>query len=109
MLLNPNTKLNDLQREIAGTLTSVYDPEISVNIYELGLIYEINVDNENNVEIVMTLTSPNCPMVDQLYAEIEMKVAAVPTVKSVKLEITFNPPWDYDRMTDEAKLMLGLL
>lgn len=98
-----------LEDAIINTLKSIYDPEIPVNIYDLGLIYEIDVDDENNVKIRMTLTTPNCPIADDIIAEVQQKVEAVQGVKSVNLKLTFDPPWDESNLTDEAKLELGLL
>ncbi len=98
-----------LEDAIINTLKSIYDPEIPVNIYDLGLIYEIDVDDENNAKIRMTLTTPNCPIADDIIAEVQHKVEAVQGVKSVNLKLTFDPPWDESNLTDEAKLELGLL
>jgi FeS assembly SUF system protein len=99
----------ELEIEIGKVLKNIYDPEIPVNIYDLGLIYEIIVDDEQKVEIVMTLTAPNCPMVDELMAEINDKVRAVEGVKDLVINLTFDPPWDKSMMTEEAMLELGLL
>ena len=99
----------ELESEIGKVLKNIYDPEIPVNIYDLGLIYEIIVDDEKKVEIVMTLTAPNCPMVDELMAEINEKVRAVEGVRDLVINLTFNPPWDKSMMTEEAMLELGLL
>lgn len=98
-----------LESEIARVLKNIYDPEIPVSIYDLGLIYEIIIDRENKVELVMTLTAPNCPMVDELMAEINEKVRAVDGVKDLVINLTFDPPWDKSMMTEEAMLELGLL
>jgi FeS assembly SUF system protein len=98
-----------LEDAVINTLKSIYDPEIPVNIYDLGLIYEIDVDDENNVKIRMTLTTPNCPIADDIIAEVQHKVEAVQGVESVNLKLTFDPPWDESNLTDEAKLELGLL
>jgi len=95
--------------QIVRMLRNVYDPEIPVNIYDLGLIYEVNVGDEGKVDILMTLTSPGCPMADQLVAEIRERILEIEEVKSVKVKITFNPSWNRDMMTDEAKLELGFL
>ena len=103
------TDLLYLETQIANTLRLIYDPEIPVNIYDLGLVYEVDVDTEKNVVVTMTLTAPNCPMADDLLAEVEYKVAAVPGVKSVRVNLVFDPPWDKSMLTDEAKLELGLL
>ncbi|MDD4645606.1 MAG: iron-sulfur cluster assembly protein [Bacteroidales bacterium] len=95
--------------QIVRMLRNVYDPEIPVNIYDLGLIYEVNVGDEGKVDILMTLTSPGCPMADQLVAEIRERILEIEEVKSVEVKITFNPSWNRDMMTDEAKLELGFL
>ena len=99
----------ELESEIGKVLKNIYDPEIPVNIYDLGLIYEIIVDDDRKVEIVMTLTAPNCPMVDELMAEINEKVRAVEGVRDLVINLTFDPPWDKSMMTEEAMLDLGLL
>ncbi|MBN1182479.1 MAG: DUF59 domain-containing protein [Bacteroidales bacterium] len=98
-----------LENQIADTLKLIYDPEIPVNIYDLGLIYEVDVDEKKNVVVTMTLTAPNCPMADDLLAEVEYKVGTVPGVKSVRVNLVFDPPWDKSMLSDEAKLELGLL
>jgi FeS assembly SUF system protein len=97
-----------LQPSIIAALRKVFDPEMPVNIYELGLIYEIRADDEGQVHIRMTLTAPNCPVAGTLPGEVERAVRAVPGVKDVKLELTFDPPWTKDRMSEAAKLALGL-
>jgi FeS assembly SUF system protein len=98
-----------LEEKIIQALKSCYDPEIPVNIFELGLIYEIGIDDEANVEIKMTLTSPACPVAGSLPGEVESRVRAVPEVNDVKVKLVWNPPWDKDMMSDAAKLELGLL
>jgi FeS assembly SUF system protein len=98
-----------LEEQIVTTLKSIYDPEIPVDIYELGLIYEVKIDEHFNVEIDMTLTSPNCPVAESLPKEVEDKVAAVDKVNTCKVSIVFDPPWDKDMMSEEAKLELGFL
>jgi FeS assembly SUF system protein len=98
-----------LESEIVRVLKNIYDPELPVNIYDLGLIYEINVDDDNNVRILMTLTTPNCPIIDQLLEEIEQKVKAINGIKSFELKLTFDPPWDKSMLSEEAKLELGFL
>lgn len=99
----------DIESDILGVLKNIYDPEIPVNIYDLGLIYEINVNEDREAEVKMTLTAPNCPIADQLLAEVNDKVNAVDGLKSAKINLVFDPPWDKDMMTDEAKLELGFL
>jgi FeS assembly SUF system protein len=99
----------ELESEIGLVLKNIYDPEIPVNIYDLGLIYEIIVEEGGKVEVVMTLTAPNCPMVDELMAEINEKVRAVEGVNDLVINLTFDPPWEKSMMTEEAMLDLGLL
>jgi FeS assembly SUF system protein len=99
----------ELEAEIVKVLKGIFDPEIPVNIYDLGLIYSIDVDSENNVEVSMTLTAPNCPMADHMLSEVREKVTAVPGVKKASINLTFDPPWNKSRMSDEAKLELGML
>ena len=104
-----NSKIQDLQDEIVVMLCTVYDPEIPVNIFDLGLIYDVDVDEENNVTIEMTLTSPNCPAVDFILSDVQMKVESVEAVNKVTIDLVFDPPWDRDMMSEEAMLELGLL
>lgn len=99
----------ELENKIIEILKTIYDPEIPVDIYELGLIYEVKIDKEQNVEIDMTLTSPNCPVAETMPKEVEDKVAAYPAFKSVKVNIVFDPPWSKDMMSEEAQLELGFL
>lgn len=94
---------------VIQTLKSCYDPELPLNIYELGLIYNVAVTPANDVSIAMTLTTPNCPVIESLPSEIRRKVAAMPGAGSVTLDIVWDPPWSPDRMSDAAKLELGLL
>ncbi|MFM7666755.1 MAG: SUF system Fe-S cluster assembly protein [Bacteroidota bacterium] len=101
--------MKELEDKIVTMLKSIYDPEIPVDIFELGLIYEVKIDKENNVQIEMTLTSPNCPVAETLPKEVEDKVAAIEEVVSCKVHIVFDPPWDKDMMSEEAKLELGFL
>ena len=98
-----------LQDRVNEVLRTCFDPEIPVNIYELGLIYNVSVDPSGFVGIQMTLTSPLCPVVASLPIEVEDKVRALPGVTAAKVEITWDPPWDPSRMSDAAKLQLGLL
>ncbi len=98
-----------LETEIVRVLKDIYDPEIPVNIYDLGLIYDIDLDENNNAKITMTLTAPNCPMADQLLAEVQEKVAALENIPDVKVELVFDPPWDQSMLSEEAKLELGML
>jgi FeS assembly SUF system protein len=98
-----------LEKEIINTLKNIFDPEIPVNVFDLGLIYEVDVQADFHVHIIMTLTAPNCPVAESLPVEIKEKIAALPGVKSAEVEISFNPPWDKDMMSEEAKLDLGFL
>jgi FeS assembly SUF system protein len=101
--------MKELEDKIVTMLKSIYDPEIPVDIFELGLIYEVKIDKEQNVQIEMTLTSPNCPVAETLPKEVEDKVSAIEDVISCKVNIVFDPPWDKDMMSEEAKLELGFL
>lgn len=98
-----------LENKIVEVLKTIYDPEIPVDIYELGLIYEVKIDKDNHVEIDMTLTSPNCPVAETMPKEVEEKVGMIETVTSSKVNIVFDPAWDKDMMSEEAKLELGFL
>ncbi len=95
--------------DIVDVLRSIYDPEIPVNIYELGLIYDVQVSTEGDVKILMTLTSPNCPVAESLPEEVKQKAGTVTEVKEVEVEITFEPTWTKDMMSEEAMLELGFL
>ena len=97
-----------LKEQIIAALKKVYDPEMPVNIYELGLIYGIDVDDAGVASVRMTLTAPNCPVAGTLPGEAERAVRSVPGVTDVKLELTFDPPWSKDRMSEAAKLALGI-
>jgi FeS assembly SUF system protein len=99
----------ELENKIVSVLKTVYDPEIPVDIYELGLIYEINISDENDVNIVMTLTSPNCPAAESMPAEIEQKIKGMEEVKNFDLKITFEPTWDKFMMSEEAQIELGMI
>jgi FeS assembly SUF system protein len=100
---------SETEVRIVGVLKSIYDPEIPVNIYDLGLIYEIFLDDNQVANITMTLTAPNCPMAESLLEEVKYKVAGTKGVKECNLKLTFNPPWDKSMLSDEAKLELGFL
>jgi len=95
--------------KIVRVLKTIYDPEIPVDIYELGLIYDVFVNEDYDVKILMTLTSPNCPVAETLPLEVEEKVKSINDVKGAEVEITFDPPWSQDLMSEEAKLELGML
>ncbi len=98
-----------LEKKIVNVLKNIYDPEIPVNIYELGLIYEHNVDDKGNVKVLMTLTAPNCPVADVMPQQVKDEISYLTGVKNVEVEITFDPPWDQDLISDVAKLELGLM
>lgn len=100
---------NALGEKIVKVLKTIFDPEIPVDIYELGLIYDVFVNEEFNVKILMTLTTPNCPVAETLPVEVEEKVKSINEVKDAEVEITFDPPWSQDLMSEEAKLELGML
>jgi FeS assembly SUF system protein len=97
-----------LKQRAVATLRTVYDPEIPINIYDLGLIYKIEADAQNNLSVQMTLTAPNCPVAGSLPAEVEHKLRSIPGVGNVKLELTFDPPWTKENMSPEARMALGL-
>jgi len=99
----------ELGEKIVKVLKTIYDPEIPVDIYELGLIYDVFVNEDCEVKILMTLTTPNCPVAETLPVEVEEKVKSIQMVKDAEVEITFDPPWSQDLMSEEAKLELGML
>jgi FeS assembly SUF system protein len=99
----------EIEGKIVAALKKVYDPEIPVNVYDLGLIYEINFTDEKEAKIEMTLTAPNCPVVDILLADVENAVGAVEEVDKVNINLVFEPPWDKNMLSEEAKLELGFL
>ena len=99
----------ELGDKIVRVLKTIYDPEIPVDIYELGLIYDVFVNEDADVKILMTLTTPNCPVAETLPREVEEKVKSLDEVKDAEVEITFDPPWSQDLMSEEAKLELGML
>lgn len=102
-------QIADIGEEIINVLKTVYDPEIPVDIYELGLVYDVQISEDADVKIIMTLTTPNCPVAETLPQEVKDKVAEVENVKSVDLELTFEPSWHKDMMSEEAKFELGML
>ncbi len=110
---NPEQKGNgtipDLQEKVLQALKTVYDPEIPVDVYELGLIYEISVYPVNNVYVLMTLTSPSCPSAEVIPEEIEQKLRTIPGINEVKVEVTFDPPYSQEMMSEAAKLELGFM
>jgi len=99
----------DVEAQIIETLKTIYDPEIPVDIYEMGLIYEINLDDDFNAEIVMTLTSPSCPVAESLPEEVKQKIAGLWSVKSAEVKLAWEPPWEKDMMSEEAKFELGFM
>ena len=104
-MINPN----ELGETVVKVLKTIYDPEIPVDIYELGLIYDVFLNEDNEVKILMTLTTPNCPVAESLPQEVKDKVAEIDGVKNSEVEMTFEPPWSRDLMSEEAKLELGFL
>jgi FeS assembly SUF system protein len=101
-------KIETLKDRIVAVIKTCYDPEIPVDIMELGLIYEININEGNDVTIKMTLTSPACPVAETLPVEVEQKIRNIPDVNDAKVEITFDPPWEKDMMSEEARMELGM-
>lgn len=99
----------ELGEKIVKVLKTIYDPEIPVDIYELGLIYDVLVNEDQEVKILMTLTTPNCPVAETLPKEVEDKVKSIKMISDAEVEITFDPPWSQDLMSEEAKLELGML
>ena len=108
-MTNNKNNTEDLGEKIVKELKSIFDPEIPVDIYELGLIYDVFVNEDNEVKILMTLTTPNCPVAETLPQEVEEKIKSLDDVKTAEVEITFDPPWTKDLMSEEAKLELGCL
>jgi FeS assembly SUF system protein len=104
----PADEMARMTDEIVGALKTVYDPEIPADIYELGLIYKVDIDDERMVKIDMTLTTPNCPAAAELPAQVENAVAGVPGVREAKVNIVWDPPWDPSRMSDEARTVLNM-
>lgn len=103
------TSTEDLELEVIEVLKTIYDPEIPVNIYELGLIYEIKVHEDRSVYVKMTLTAPNCPVADILPQQVESAVGSIPDVEDARVELTFDPPFTPEMMSEEAKLTLGFM
>ncbi len=108
-LIMTEEKKLEIEEKIVEMLKTVFDPEIPVDVYSLGLIYKIDLDDDGNVSIDMTLTAPNCPMGDFLFEDIRQKVESIDGVKSVAVNLVFEPEWDQSMMSDEAKLELGML
>ena len=108
-MTNNKNNTENLGEKVVTELKSIFDPEIPVDIYELGLIYDVFVNEDIEVKIMMTLTSPNCPVAESLPQEVEEKIKSIDEVKTAEVEITFDPPWTKDLMSEEAKLELGFL
>jgi FeS assembly SUF system protein len=100
---------SDLQAEVVNALKSIYDPEIPVDIYELGLIYDVAVDEDGDAIVTMTLTTPHCPVAESLPQEVELRVLSVPGIRDAEVKLVWDPPWDPSKMSDEARLELGML
>ncbi len=98
-----------IETEIFNVLKTIFDPEIPVNIYDLGLIYDVEVDEYDNVDVTMTLTAPNCPVADNILRDVRDNVADIKGVNKVNVDLTFDPPWDKSMMSEQAKLELGFL
>ena len=105
---NINQPLTIKKEDIINQMKEVFDPEIPVNIYDLGLIYEIKIDEEKKVEVIMTLTSPNCPVAESLPKEVSEKIKNLNGMKSLAVYLTFDPPWDQNKMSEDAKLALDI-
>jgi FeS assembly SUF system protein len=99
----------ELQEAVIEALKSIYDPEIPVDIYELGLIYDVAVDEDGDAIVTMTLTTPNCPVAESMPGEVEMRVLSVPGIRDAEVKLVWDPPWDPSKMSDEARLELGML
>ena len=100
---------SDLQASVVDTLKSIYDPEIPVDIYELGLIYDVDISEDGDAIITMTLTTPHCPVAEALPQEVELRVLSVPGIRDAEVKLVWDPPWDPSKMSDEARLELGML
>lgn len=105
--MKPNKET--IKSAVVNCLKNIYDPEIPVNIYDLGLIYNIEVDEELNVHIVMTMTAPDCPEAEFMFQEVKQMVQYISGVKEVNVELTFDPPWTFETLSDEVKMELGFL
>jgi FeS assembly SUF system protein len=108
-LIVPSTTEHPLYEDVVGACRSVFDPEIPVNIYDLGLIYTIDIDADNAVKVIMTLTAPGCPVAGEMPGWVADAIEPLPGVKQVDVEMTFEPPWGMDMMSDEARLELGFM
>ena len=107
--LSPSGAGGDLQQAVVDALKEIYDPEIPVNIYDLGLIYGVDVDEECDATITMTLTTPHCPVAETMPGEVELRAASVPGIRDAEVELVWDPPWSPEKMSDEARLELGML
>jgi FeS assembly SUF system protein len=105
----PAEPAGDLYEAVIDALKDIYDPEIPVNIYDLGLIYDVEITAENHAFVKMTLTTPNCPVAESMPGEVELRVGSVPGIGHAEVELVWDPPWDPQKMSDEAKLELGML
>ena len=106
---DPHGPGGDLQEAVIEALKSIYDPEIPVDIYELGLIYDVAVDGDGDAVVTMTLTTPNCPVAESMPSEVELRVLSVPGIRDSEVKLVWDPPWDPSKMSDEARLELGML
>lgn len=109
MEAEPEIDMAELGDKIIAVIKTIYDPEIPVDIYELGLIYDVFINEDREVKILMTLTTPNCPVAESMPAEVEAKVKSMKEIKDVEVEMTFDPPWSQELMSEEALLELGML
>jgi FeS assembly SUF system protein len=107
--VTPGEPGGDLYEQVIGALKDIFDPEIPVNIYDLGLIYNVDVTEEADVAITMTLTTPHCPVAESMPTDIELRVGSIPGVRHAEVVVTWDPPWDSTKMSDEARLELGML
>ena len=107
--ITPGEPGGDLYEEVIAALKDIYDPEIPVNIYDLGLIYGVDVSHEGEVAVTMTLTTPHCPVAETMPGEIELRLGSIPGVRDASVAVTWDPPWDSSKMSDEARLELGML
>lgn len=105
----PKPNKETLHSAVVNALRSIYDPEIPVNIYDLGLIYKIDIDDDFNLKILMTMTAPDCPEAEYMFLEVRQMTECINGIKSVDVELTFDPPWDFNNLSDEVKLELGLM
>ncbi len=107
--MSEELNIENLGDQVVAVLKTIFDPEIPVDIYELGLIYDVFVNEDNDVKVLMTLTTPNCPVAETLPEEVKQKIQSIDVVNEAEVELTFDPPWTQDLMSEEAKLELGML